>query len=322
MFKRSGRTFLILASFALVVFVSGLLIKGLIVEDTQRYLENEYAILLLWSLFITALALGMGMLISRKPSGAGAKSDQSAVAGGNADLNKAPLLDEKADAVQQPGTAVSEPMKGTTAPGKPKASKAVVEEKEPESEPDEPEDADDEDMQPLPGDANRITTVVKGLDKLAKAQGLRNSLHKEPLELAEFLNKIMEKTRASVPDKDILFSLECGSGLRLSADPACLSGIMENLLDNAVKAVKKDGTVTVSAAADGDQVVFEVKDTGTGIRRKNVPHVFEQFYRGAGSGIGLGLTIVKELVDACGGTIDVQSTRGKGSIFIVSIPSS
>jgi signal transduction histidine kinase len=108
----------------------------------------------------------------------------------------------------------------------------------------------------------------------------------------------------------------------MSADPECLSGIMTNLLDNAVKAVKHDGTVTVSASEKGDQIAFAVKDTGCGIQRKALPHIFERFYRGSGDGIGLGLTIVKELVDACEGTIAVQSTRGKGSVFTVCIPRS
>jgi two-component system phosphate regulon sensor histidine kinase PhoR len=80
--------------------------------------------------------------------------------------------------------------------------------------------------------------------------------------------------------------------------------------------------VTVSASEKGDQIEFAVRDTGCGIRRKALPHIFERFYRGSGDGIGLGLTIVKELVDACEGTIAVQSIRGKGSVFTVSIPRS
>jgi signal transduction histidine kinase len=188
------------------------------------------------------------------------------------------------------------------------------EEEEPEAVPD------DEDMRPLAGDADRITKIVKGMEELAKAQALRSSLHKQPLEVSQFLNTIIEMTRVSVPNKNVAFNLESESNLRLSTDPACLTGIMSHLLDNAAKAVKKDGTVTVSAAAEGDHVLIAVRDTGTGIRRKDIPHIFERFYRASGSGIGLGLTIVKELVDACGGTIEVETTRGKGSVVIVRIP--
>lgn len=315
MLKRPGRTLLILVSFTLIVLCSGILLRGMIIRDLPNYLANERMILLIWSLLITGLALGMGRLLSRKPEGASTNPDTAAVTDSNTDKNKAALVPAMVDAVLQ-----SETRKEVSLPAKSKANKAAMKEEEPEAEPDDLLDADDEDMQPLPGDADRITLVVKGMEKLARAQELRRSLQKEPLELAQFLNRIIEKTRATVQSNEVQFSLECASDLKVSVDPACLSGIMENLLDNAMKAVKKNGTVTVSAAADGDHVVLAIKDTGTGIRRKNIPHLFEQFYRGAGSGIGLGLTIVKELVDACGGTIDVQSARGKGSIFRVSIP--
>ena len=191
---------------------------------------------------------------------------------------------------------------------------------EPEPIPDDSTDADDEDMQPLAGDPDRISKIVKGLDALAKAQALRGALQKQPVELAVFMNNIVEKARESVHDKDITFNLECDGKLSPSVDPDCLTGIMTNLLDNAVKAVKKAGTVSMYAEVKGDHVVLSVSDTGTGIRRKNLPHIFERFYRGAGSGIGLGLTIVKALVDSCAGTIEVQTALGKGSIFTVRIP--
>jgi signal transduction histidine kinase len=195
-------------------------------------------------------------------------------------------------------------------------------EEEPEPVPDDPLDADDEDMQPLAGDPDRISKIVKGLDGLAKAQALRSALQKQALELSPYLNNIIEMTRASCPDTQVTLKLECSNDLSMQADPECLTGIMTNLLDNAVKAVKHVGTVTVSASKKGDQIEFAIKDTGCGIRRKALPHIFERFYRGSGDGIGLGLTIVKELVDACEGTIAVQSTRGKGSVFSVCIPRS
>ncbi len=191
-----------------------------------------------------------------------------------------------------------------------------------EEEPEDPLDADDEDMQPLAGDPDRISKIVKGLDGLAKAQAIRSALQKQPLELSSYLNSIVEKTRQSLTGTDVTFSVECRNDLVISADPECLMGIMTNLLENAAKAVKHDGTVTVSASEKGDQIEFAVSDTGCGIRRKALPHIYERFYRGSGDGIGLGLTIVKELVDACAGTIAVQSTRGKGSVFTVSIPRS
>ena len=225
-------------------------------------------------------------------------------------------------AVKDETTTVPEPQKKKVSEADPALSIAVGADEEPESLPDDPLDADDEDMQPLAGDPDRISRIVTGLDGLAKAQALRSALQKQLLELSPYLNSIVEKARGSFPGTAVTFSVECGNELSILADTECLMGIMTNLLDNAAKAVKHDGTVTVSASKKGDQIEFAIRDTGCGIRKKALPHIFERFYRGSGEGIGLGLTIVKELVDACEGTIEVQSTRGKGSVFTVCIPRS
>jgi len=271
------------------------------------FIRRSRAIALAFSFLLAAPAFWLGIVISRKPAGEIRKTVQRSSSQKNV-LNEAlqvPVEDET--------TELPQAGKGMIPQGATELSMAG-EEEEPEAVPD------DEDMRPLAGDADRITKIVKGMEELAKAQALRSSLHKQPLEVSQFLNTIIEMTRVSVPNKNVAFNLESESNLRLSTDPACLTGIMSHLLDNAAKAVKKDGTVTVSAAAEGDHVLIAVRDTGTGIRRKDIPHIFERFYRASGSGIGLGLTIVKELVDACGGTIEVETTRGKGSVVIVRIP--
>jgi two-component sensor histidine kinase len=266
-------------------------------------------IVLIGVFLIAALTLALTMLISPKQSKPVRKS-VSAVS--------APDLHAGLPALKEKTASVPEPEAERVSEAEPAPSLAVAMEEEP----DDPLEADDEDMQPLAGDPDRITKIVKGLDGLAKAQALRSAMQKQSLELSPYLNTIIEATRASCPDTGVTFSVECSNDLSMQADPECLKGIMTNLLDNAVKAVKHEGTVTLSASEKGDLVEFAVKDTGCGIRRKALPHVFERFYRGSGDGIGLGLTIVKELVDACKGSIAVQSARGKGSVFTVSIPRS
>jgi len=187
---------------------------------------------------------------------------------------------------------------------------------------DEPLDSEEQHIQPFSNDPYRIKKIIVGLDELEKAQVIGRALKKQPLEITQHLISIIDKVRGLSENKDVLFNLECGKGLTLSADPDCLTGIMTNLVDNAAKAVKNGGVVTVSVAAKDDYMEFAVRDTGTGIRQKDIPHLFERFYRASGSGIGLGLTIVKELVDACGCKIEVQSTWGKGSVVTVRIPMS
>jgi two-component system sensor histidine kinase BaeS len=180
--------------------------------------------------------------------------------------------------------------------------------------------ADKEHIESLYNETDRIRKIIVGMEQLSQAQALARSLRSVSVELAPLLNSVIEKIRDAKNDKSVVFNLECEAELTVTADPDCLGRITGNLLDNAVHAVKDAGTVTVTAKLSGEQLILSVRDTGTGIRRSHVPHLFERFFRGAGSGIGMGLAIVKELVDACGGKIEVQTRFGKGSSFTVRIP--
>jgi signal transduction histidine kinase len=91
-------------------------------------------------------------------------------------------------------------------------------------------------------------------------------------------------------------------------------------VDNAARAIKGSGTVTVTAGRTGSAAVFSVSDTGSGIRRAHLSHIYERFFRGSGAGIGMGLSIVKALVDASGGKIEVRTEAGKGTTFTVQLP--
>jgi hypothetical protein len=95
---------------------------------------------------------------------------------------------------------------------------------------------------------------------------------------------------------------------------------------NAVKFTPRDGSVSVDVAATPDGAQIEVIDTGVGIDARELPHIFERFYRGSranearGSGSGLGLAIVRSIVDMHGGTVEVESQVGVGSRFLVTLP--
>ena len=108
------------------------------------------------------------------------------------------------------------------------------------------------------------------------------------------------------------------------ADPERIHHVFANLLSNALRFTPPGGTVTVSAAEDQDAIRFSVADTGAGISAEHMKHLFEQFYRVPGqqaeSGVGLGLTIVKEIVEAHGGTVSAESDPGKGSVFQFTLP--
>lgn len=180
---------------------------------------------------------------------------------------------------------------------------------------------DKEQIKSLYDETDRIKRILDGMEELAQAQASALALRKQTVDLESFLNQIMERIARSVQGKDITFKLECEPKLSLSADPDRLSQVMINLLNNSVKAVVRTGAITVTAATKDNDVLIVVADTGTGIKPVDFPHIFERFYRGSGNGLGLGLPIVKELVEAHGGRIEVGSEWGKGTVLTVRLPS-
>ena len=116
--------------------------------------------------------------------------------------------------------------------------------------------------------------------------------------------------------------------LTIQADYGRLDQILSNLLANALRHTPAGGTVTVRAVATGSGVRLEVSDTGEGIPAADLPYVFDRFWRGDrarthsdGAGSGLGLAIARQLVEAHGGEIEVTSEVGKGTVFVITLPS-
>jgi two-component system phosphate regulon sensor histidine kinase PhoR len=100
--------------------------------------------------------------------------------------------------------------------------------------------------------------------------------------------------------------------------------VLVNLIHNAVKFTNPGGKITVCTGHADGSVSVEVSDTGIGISKTDLPHIFERFFKGdrsrTGSGTGLGLAIARNIITAHGGTIRAQSTEGKGSTFTITLP--
>jgi two-component system sensor histidine kinase BaeS len=176
-------------------------------------------------------------------------------------------------------------------------------------------------LQSLYEETGRLRKMLDGMEELAQAQASVLTLRKQPVLLKPFLDNIIDRARKAVREKNVLLMLECSDGLSVFADPDRLSQIVLNLLDNALKAVKNEGTVTIRASTRGREVIIEVQDTGAGIKPEDLPFIFERFFKASEGGLGLGLAIVKELVEAHGGRIEAKSEYGKGSVFSFSLPS-
>lgn len=170
-------------------------------------------------------------------------------------------------------------------------------------------------------EAERLIRLVNQLLVLARVDAGRPLRH-DPLPVKPLLEDSCRQSRLLDPDRTI--SCEAPPDASVVGDRDALKQVMLILLDNALVHTPRRATVDVSAAANNGRVAIRVQDTGNGIPSQLLPHIFERFYRGevsrSGPGTGLGLSIAKELVEAQGGALTVESQVGKGSVFTVTMP--
>lgn len=156
--------------------------------------------------------------------------------------------------------------------------------------------------------------------------GVRNSPPLESIAIEPVLAEVCDELKERAASRQIQVACSCEPQLQGSLHVDDLRTIMVNLVGNAIKYNRDGGSVTIRASRQDKGICIEVSDTGLGIRADNLPHLFDEFFREKRNetrsieGNGLGLSIVKRLVDRCGGTIDVRSTEGEGSTFALHLP--
>jgi signal transduction histidine kinase len=148
----------------------------------------------------------------------------------------------------------------------------------------------------------------------------------QTLELSEWLPKVLRPWQEAAQEKHLVWQTEIPSNLPvISADSLQLASAVENLVSNAIKYTSAGGTISIKAGNDDSEISISVKDTGLGIAMTEQNKVFEPFYRGNQGrrfkqGMGLGLTIARDLVEAHGGKISLESEPGVGSQFTIHLP--
>ncbi|ARF16074.1 sensor histidine kinase [Sporosarcina ureae] len=172
-------------------------------------------------------------------------------------------------------------------------------------------------------EAERLKTLVKNLMDLAQMDEMTFTVTKSEFSAEEFIRDIVQLVQPSFDLKGIMLVIEQVRDFPLVADRMRLEQIILNLLDNALHYSETGSTVIVRAFQDKKHTVLQVEDSGCGIAEENQQQIFEKLYRVEKSrsrsfgGAGLGLATVKELTEAHGGTIEVQSKLEEGSIFTV-----
>jgi len=175
--------------------------------------------------------------------------------------------------------------------------------------------------------AGRMRSLIDGLLLLARTDSERLDLRPRPLDLRHIAEDAVSQFQRNAVDAGV--ELECvspESPVMVSGDGRFLAQIPANLIDNAIQHSVTGGKITVEVRLEETDAVLTVQDSGSGIAAEHLPYLFERFYRiDAGrsrqhGGSGLGLAICKNLVEVHGGTIQCESTPGKGSLFTVRIP--
>lgn len=183
----------------------------------------------------------------------------------------------------------------------------------------------DERLGRLTGEILRVTRLIDDMNELSAVENNLYEIKKIPVDLSELVTNLGEDYKVVFESKELTLEIEVERSVIIAGNEARLKQVLNNLLSNALK-YTESGAVKVSLKRTTTDAVLVVEDTGVGISEDSLPLIFERFYRAEPSrnrstgGAGIGLAIVKKLVEAHEGRIEVESKIGVGSRFTVFLP--
>jgi len=176
-------------------------------------------------------------------------------------------------------------------------------------------------------DSNRLSALIDDLLNLAKIESGKLNMEKGPYGLLFIVDQVMGTFKKQIERKSISVKTDIPNNISMVfIDETRIKQVFNNLIDNAIKYNRPNGKITISACELGSFIKVEIADTGIGIPNKELPRLFERFYRVDKArsrelgGTGLGLSIVKHIIEAHDGEVSVESTEDLGSTFSFTIP--
>jgi signal transduction histidine kinase len=173
-------------------------------------------------------------------------------------------------------------------------------------------------------EADRVLTMLTALMDITEAESGVMHLNREPTSIAALLDNVIDVYQLIAEEKRMVIAANLDPTCTAAVDPVRMRQVFANLLDNALKYTSDGGTVTVTCRVDESRVLVQFSDTGIGISNEEQPRIWARLYRGDKSrtqrGLGLGLSLVKAIVEAHHGTVSVRSELGVGSVFTVALP--
>lgn len=171
----------------------------------------------------------------------------------------------------------------------------------------------------------RLAHLIQMIDQLEDAETSRNKLTLEHLDIKELLSSVVIAFQPQADEKKISLNLK-SQPIIIEADRNKLDQVFSNILSNAIKFTSKEGTISIQSKQVKDHLLVKIKDNGEGIPHEKVDYIFERFYQVEPSrnselnGQGIGLAVVKSIIEAHKGQVKVESKEGKGTTFTLSLP--
>jgi signal transduction histidine kinase len=174
-------------------------------------------------------------------------------------------------------------------------------------------------------ESDRVLVMLNTLMDISEAETGVMNLDLKVVDISALIAGVFEIYSTVAEQENLSIHISVPEGLRMTADQNRISQVLGNLLDNAIKYTPSGGQIFLAASRSRGEIIISIKDTGVGISQENLPRIWERLYRGDQSrsqrGLGLGLSLVKAIVLAHKGRVEVFSEPGKGSVFNIHIPS-
>jgi signal transduction histidine kinase len=175
--------------------------------------------------------------------------------------------------------------------------------------------------------AGELATMTQELLSLSRARGGRASVEMTAVDLASIVRRVVGDVQGSADQAGVTLAVSIGEGSNeIMGDPEGLAELVTNLVSNGIRYTPQGGTVTLGVYDAGGTLVINATDTGIGIPEEDLPRIYDEFFRSkvarefASDGSGLGMAIVKAVVEQHGGSITVKSTLGQGTTVRVELP--
>ena len=185
-----------------------------------------------------------------------------------------------------------------------------------------PREEQEEYVEKILFNTKRLSELVGNILLLSKLENQAIPAKKEPFRLDEQIRRAILLLESKWSAKDIVFDIDLENTVYNGTEGLMLH-IWVNLIDNAIKFSEKGGSIKMTLRQKKEAVIFTIEDNGCGISEEDQKHIFNRFYQSDSSrkdeGSGLGLSLVKQISELCGGTVEVKSISGKGSRFTVTL---